>query len=333
MNAMTPQGADTPRSPRETPGAQGECQWGPASARLAPQSTVLVVDDNPVDRRLTGSILEKNASCRVLYACHGLEALAAIQQETPSAVLTDMLMPEMDGLELVEAIRQQYPLVPVILMTAYGSEDIAIQALQRGAASYVPKKSLMREIVATLEKVLIAAKASRQQQQLLECLSSLESHFDLENNPALVPALVAHLQEYLTHLKLCDQTGRIRVGIALEEAITNAIYHGNLELSPDLRQDGSEEFQQLSEQRRRQVPYEQRRIHITAKLSRSEAVYVIRDEGRGFDPSTLPDPTDPLNLDKLSRRGHLLIRTFMDDVSYNESGNQITMVKRHEGSG
>ena len=55
--------------------------------------------------------------------------------------------------------------------------------------------------------------------------------------------------------------------------------------------------------------------------------YVIRDEGPGFDPATLPDPTDPANLDRPCGRGLLLMRTFMDDVGYNRSGNEVTLIK------
>ena len=113
----------------------------------APQaSVVLVVDDSPVDRRLAGGILEKS-HYQAAYAGNGVEALAALEHQLPSVVLTDLQMPEMDGLELVEAIRNKYPLVPVILMTAHGSETIAIQALQRGAASYVPKKDLATDLL------------------------------------------------------------------------------------------------------------------------------------------------------------------------------------------
>jgi anti-sigma regulatory factor (Ser/Thr protein kinase) len=54
----------------------------------------------------------------------------------------------------------------------------------------------------------------------------------------------------------------------------------------------------------------------------------MRDEGPGFDPKELPDPTDPENLLKLSGRGILLMRTFMDDVKFNDRGNEVTMVKR-----
>ena len=58
---------------------------------------------------------------------------------------------------------------------------------------------------------------------------------------------------------------------------------------------------------------------------------MVRDEGLGFDPSLLPDPTDPANLGKVSGRGLLLIQTFMDHVEHNATGNEITMVKRRSG--
>ena len=57
-----------------------------------------------------------------------------------------------------------------------------------------------------------------------------------------------------------------------------------------------------------------------------------RDEGPGFDPATVPDPTDPANLEKASGRGLLLIRAYMDEVIHNRTGNQVTLVKRREAS-
>jgi anti-sigma regulatory factor (Ser/Thr protein kinase) len=56
--------------------------------------------------------------------------------------------------------------------------------------------------------------------------------------------------------------------------------------------------------------------------------FVIRDEGPGFDPASLPDPTDPENIEKACGRGLLLMRTFMDKVDYNRTGNQVTLTKR-----
>jgi CheY-like chemotaxis protein len=288
------------------------------------------VDDAAVDRHKAKRLVEKVEGWRAVTACNGAEALEAIERNSPTVVLTDMLMPEMDGLELVEAIRERYPLIPVILMTAFGSEDIAIRALNKGAASYVPKKSLAGELAETLDQVQIAAKAGRQHQQLLDSLSELEAQFVLESDPALVPGLVGYLQDQFTRMKLCDQTSRIRIGIALEEALLNGIYHGNLEVSSELRENGDGAFHEAARERRLQSPYAERRLRVRSKLSRTQAEWVISDEGPGFDPSQLPDPTDPANLGRVCGRGLLLIRTFLNEVRFNPKGNEVTLIKRRE---
>jgi len=303
----------------------------------------LVVDDSAVDRRLAGNLLEKRpgltaqdkqTNLTVVYATNGQEALAAIQHEAPDVVLTDMQMPELTGLELVEAVKYKYPAVPVILMTAHGSEEIAIQALQKGAASYVPKKNLAQDLLETVESVLAVAGARRHEQRLLdECWVRTESDFVLPNDLSHIPPLVTHLQHNLTRMRICDENGLIRVAVALREALSNAILHGNLELSSGLREGDGETYYELMRARRQEEPYEDRYVHVNARESRTEAVYVIRDEGRGFDLSTLPDPNDPANVEKVSGRGLLLIRTFMDEVRHNKEGNEITMIKRCQRAG
>ena len=154
------------------------------------QDLALAAEFPATDRADWVRLVEKALGWRVSTATSGAAALDAIQTDAPDLVLTDMLMPEMDGLELTQAIRNQYPSIPVVVMTAHGSEEMAIRALRSGAASYVPKRTMARDLAETLEQVATAARASRCQQRLLECLTRVESAFQLENDPALVPPLV-----------------------------------------------------------------------------------------------------------------------------------------------
>ena len=289
---------------------------------------ILVVDDDGPQAEEFGVLL-RNAGCDVTLARNGREALDLLRHDVPEVVLTDLDMPEMDGMELVQAIRRDYPALPVILMTAMGSEDVAARALQQGAASYVRKRSLAQEVVRTVGSVLAVAQALPQQEPVLDCLTYDQLGFVLDNDPAQVSAVLSHLELVASLLHPRDRTDRIRVGIALHEALLNAIQHGNLELSSDLRQENEEVFRDLGEERRRQPPYRDRRVHVRATLSRSEAVYVVDDEGPGFNPATVPDPSDPANLERISGRGLMLIRTFMDEVEHNEKGNRITLRKRY----
>jgi CheY-like chemotaxis protein len=290
--------------------------------------TVLVVDDSPVDRRLAGSLLERHFDCDVRYAAHGKEALAQIALDAPDLVLTDLQMPEMNGLELVAAVKRDYPLVPVILMTAQGSEDIAAQALREGAASYVPKRRLANDLLATARRVLLGSHEDRLHSQLMHYLETSEAVFVLRNDLELVKSLVNHVQQALRCLPLADETERLRVGLALEEALANACYHGNLEVGAALGQAGREAYEALARERVGEAPYRDRRIHVTVRISRAEAVFVVRDEGRGFDVSRLPDPANLPDAERGAGRGVVLMRTIMDEVRYNAAGNEVTLVKR-----
>jgi CheY-like chemotaxis protein len=298
-----------------------------ANSAAPPSNNVLVVDDSPLDLQLAGGIIRKIGGWSATFAEDGRAALAAMERATPDIVLTDLQMPGMDGLELVQAIRAKYPMTPVILMTAHGSEDIAIQALQKGAASYVPKKNLAQNLAETLEQVQTVAKSTRSHQRILECLQLQELRFVLDNDTALIPPLVSYLQESLTKAKMAESSSMILLGVALHEALTNAMFHGNLELDSALKENSEEEYYKLADQRRKKEPYSGRRVHVGVSMTPKEASFVVRDDGNGFDPATLPDPRDPANLGRISGRGLLLIQTFMDRVIHNAAGNELTMVK------
>lgn len=93
------------------------------------------------------------------------------------------------------------------------------------------------------------------------------------------------------------------VHLALEEALVNAIRHGN-----------------------RSDPEKQ--VHVSCKLSPQRLWIQIRDEGAGFNPDDVPDPTDPENLEIPSGRGIMLMRAFMSRVEYNDVGNCVEMEKQ-----
>ena len=293
---------------------------------------ILIVDDDRTQAE-DFAVLLRSAGCDVSLAGNGKEATDLLRLGLPDVVLTDLDMPVMDGLELVRTIRREYPALPVILMTATGTEAVAAKALHHGAASYVRKRSVAKEVVRTVGIVLAVARALPKQERALECLTDGMLGFVLDNDPTQVAPVLGLLEQVASLLHPGDPIDRIRIGIALNEALLNAMQHGNLELSSDLRQDDERIFRELGEQRRQQSPYRQRRVRVRATLSCSEALYVVEDEGPGFDPLTVPDPTDAANLERIGGRGLMLIRTFMDEVEHNERGNRISLRKRYSAVG
>lgn len=92
------------------------------------------------------------------------------------------------------------------------------------------------------------------------------------------------------------------VRLAMEEALVNAIKHGN-------------HFDAT------------KRVRVECRLSPVSVVIRVSDDGDGFDPNTIPDPTDPQRLDSPSGRGVMLMRSFMSRVEFNDKGNEVTLRK------
>lgn len=294
-------------------------------------TTILVVDDNAMERKVVGKSVEA-AGWQATYATNGCDALEHLSQTRPDLILTDLKMPVMDGLELVEQAKAKFPAIPVVLMTAYGSEEIAVLALQAGAASYVPKRNLPFDLKPTLEVVLEAAETRRDRLHLFQHMTAAQSQFTIGYDNAGVQALAAYCQDTLQLMKLCDEAQTRQVGTAIIEALRNALDHGNLELCSSLREADDGAYDRLRHERQREQPYAGRKVHVETSITRYEAQYIIRDEGPGFDCTTLPDPTDPENLLKPCGRGVMLMRAFMDEVTYNKQGNEVTMLKRRHPS-
>lgn len=292
---------------------------------------ILVVDDSPMDRTLISGLLEKGDDLEVELANDGQQALQMVRDRPPDLVLTDMMMPELDGLELVRLLGEQNPLVPVVLITGKGSEELAVEALRAGAASYVSKRRLNTDLLETVEQVLSAVEHRQRQAKLMQGLVSQSCVFEIRSDQSLLRPLITYLQEQLARVGFGCDNERTRIGVALEEAMNNALEHGNLEIDSRLREVSFDRYLQCLQERQQQSPYKDRTIRVEATIAPHHARFMIRDQGAGFDPTTLPDPKAPENIEKASGRGILLMRTFMDEVVFSDRGNQVDLLKRAGG--
>src|SRR5438477_9021545 len=146
-------------------------------------ATVLVVDDSAVDRRFVGGVLARDGRYNVEFAEDGSQALQRMRESHPDVIVTDLQMPNRNGLELVAAVRMHHPGVPIILMTGHGSEDLAVEALHRGAANYVPKPQLGERLLEAVDEALSMARSDQTYNQLISCLKKCDFDFELQNDP------------------------------------------------------------------------------------------------------------------------------------------------------
>ena len=291
-------------------------------------SHILVVDDSPTQLRQIQFLLEREGFV-VQSAADGVQATASIEDNMPMLVVTDLQMPEMNGLELVASLKETIPSLPVILTTSQGSEEIASQALKAGAASYVPKRELNDTLIPVLQQVMAVNKAAKSVSKVVK--NAVESNITLEvtNDEAQIPDIISRLELPMVELELFDEGERMQIAMALDEALLNAMIHGNLEVSSELRQsDDGTPYVNMFTKRKNEAPYSERKVTIKLEASNEQVTFIIRDDGPGFDAAALRDPTDPENIERAGGRGLLLINAFMDEVSHNELGNEIRMVKR-----
>jgi DNA-binding response OmpR family regulator len=129
-------------------------------------SCVLVVDDEPIVREVVVKYLE-HEGFDTLEAADGLEARSLLEREAPSAVVLDVMMPRLDGLELCRWIRARSD-VPVIMLTALGEEADRIVGLELGADDYVTKPFSPRELAVRVKAVLRRATVGAPKAERLE---------------------------------------------------------------------------------------------------------------------------------------------------------------------
>jgi DNA-binding NtrC family response regulator len=122
---------------------------------------VLVVDDETTSRRGLQALLEKQGY-RVEAAATGAEALEKARSFRPSVVIADLVMPGMDGLELLRSLREETPFAVTILLTGRGSIESAVQAMKAGAFDYLTKPVDLERLTFLLEKALDRSRIGRE---------------------------------------------------------------------------------------------------------------------------------------------------------------------------
>lgn len=201
----------------------------PQHASSTPELAVLVVDDNPRSVELLAAALEL-PGVEVLTATDPETALDIVFERHPQVVVTDLVMPNMSGMELLQRVVEFDPAIDVILITAHYSTESAVEAIKKGASDYLNKPLA---IAAFREKVsALLAEARRRQQALRiedELASTCDFHGILGRSP-LMWDMFSRIQRVAPHYRTVLLTGETGAG---KDLVARAIHqlspaaHGN----------------------------------------------------------------------------------------------------------
>ena len=170
---------------------------------------VLVVDDEESVRSMISVLLQKEGY-QVSSAQDGQDALDLLGEQSFDLVLSDIRMPRMDGLGLLDRIRALYPDITVIMMSAFGTVDLAVEAMKRGAYDYISKPFKPDEILLALRKAQERERLQRENTRLKE---EVGERFSLEGIVARSPSMVKIMESvrkvasYKSHVLITGESG------------------------------------------------------------------------------------------------------------------------------
>ncbi|MEA2174947.1 MAG: hypothetical protein QOD00_2539 [Blastocatellia bacterium] len=268
------------------------------------QRRILIVDNNEELRSTLEHVL-RDLGHMVVATGDRDEALSREDLDEFDLIISDLTDDADSGVQLLSELKRKRLLVPVVVSSDEAQQPGIVKAFKMGAANYLRLPYNKDELRNIVEKTLSYKLRFVDDLKVLPHVHE-KIDFELPSDLSLMNGVLHYLLERVSKLGLIKPE-RSNLFVALDEAFVNAVKHGN-------RNDPS------------------KMVRITAELSSSEARFTVEDEGDGFNVQEIPDPCDPANLFKASGRGVLLIYNIMDEVKYNERGNQLTMVKRPEDS-
>lgn len=288
---------------------------------------ILLVDDEPEILAIVKEFLELRKHV-VITAGNGRQALDLVLAENDfDIVFSDIKMPEMDGLTFLEKVRSNSLNLPVILISGQGDLESSIRALKLGALDFIVKPVHLKTLDEAIHKIDTALAAER------ETVSAQKLVQDQQITLSCASQLI-HIRQIISYFNkqtedICTSYGLDgnKVAICLQECLTNAIIHGNFGLDSSLKEKDWTGFDNLIKEREGLEAYSSKKVIVTFNQTPKLMRFTITDQGDGFDPADLPDPTNPESWLKLSGRGILFIRSYMDEVHWNERGNVIVMTK------
>ncbi len=290
---------------------------------------VLIVEDDEPSRLFLATVT-RHLGHEVSEAADGAAGWRQFQAEGPDLVFSDIAMPVMDGLQMLERIRERSPETVVIMTTAFGSPEHTLRALRLRANDFLVKPLQLQDITANLRKYADVLGTRSTEREVVGFMVLRHLVMRLGNRPELVGKVADRLMQE-TDSRI-PRSERLGVRLGLVEILLNAIEHGNLGITYEEKTaalaGGSLDWQNLVMARAADPRYRDRKTTIDFRLEADLCSWTITDEGAGFDWRNMPDPNTPGNLLAAHGRGVMLSRLTFDEVVYEGSGNRVTLRKK-----
>lgn len=165
-----------------------------------------------------------------------------------------------------------------------------------------------------------------QETRLIDSQHLRLTRFTVPTRCSLISPLRERLLSAIGEFQVVEGSRENHFCMALEEALNNAFYHGNLEISSELKEDGTSRFIELAREREQLEPWTSRHVQVTELVGLFGLWISISDEGNGFNVEAAFERCNDPELILASGRGLLIMRAFTDELFFSNRGNEVTMV-------
>jgi YesN/AraC family two-component response regulator len=287
---------------------------------------ILVVEDQPIYRKLLTEIIESK-KFKFIEAHDGESGLEMFKKHKPDLVFCDVLMPKVDGLQLLKSIKKIKPDTVVVMVTAHDCEDWVIEAIESGASNYLKKPVAFKEMSHILDKYYKIANNKSISKNIMSVVEEKQLLLKFESNIQTIPLLVDYLiNETGDKIKELDRFG---FELGLNELIMNSVEHGNLEIGREEKQKALDKnkLNQLYKTKLKDPELANRTLTVKLHINKEIVEIEIIDEGKGFDWQKISDSIRTNDIESLGGKGIFLSKYYFDELEYIGKGNIVRVVK------
>lgn len=287
---------------------------------------VLVVEDESAVVSFLEVLLRKE-EYEYRVARTGDEGLKLFRSFEPDFVLTDINMPGMSGIELLERIRVERPETIVVVLTAFSNEEFVIQAMRLGANNYLKKPILRDNMLSVFRKYKSVIENKNCSTKIAPFVTEQSFTYTFDTNVVVVPEVVNLLITEAAGLFSGDVQLDLKLG--LHELVINAVEHGNLAITYFEKSIAvtSDSLNKLYDERMAHPDYSNRKVEIKFLQTKQFCEWTIRDEGAGFCPEDIPSPLGEDGILRLHGRGIFICKFQFDEMEYIGTGNTVRVRK------
>ncbi len=216
----------------------------------------------------------------------------------------------------------------ILVITDTINEKDMQELLNLGVTDFIQKNEIKLKLPTILQIVTSNLELFESEQFLLETVTNKKGKVFLKNDLRLVPKVTSQIMNLCYVAGFRDREAFSRISLSLHEMISNAIEHGNLGIGFNEKSKILEETMEIYsevDKRSKQIENKYKRVRIDFEINHEHAKFTVKDQGIGFDLNSIPSPKKEENIFQVHGRGIMMTRNFVDEMEYNEKGNEVKL--------